>query len=74
MPTSIRAGVTGFGFDTADELTARLRLLANDPSLADRMGERARREVEERFDLKVAGRKTLEVYRRLWARRQEAAA
>jgi glycosyltransferase involved in cell wall biosynthesis len=74
MPEYVRDGETGFVFDTPAELTARLRQLAGDPALADRMGARARRVIEEEYDLKVAGRKMLALYRRLWARRQEEAA
>jgi glycosyltransferase involved in cell wall biosynthesis len=74
MPEYIRHGETGFIFDTAEELTARLRQLAGDPALVERMGERARREIEDELDLKVAGRKMLEVYRRLLAQREEEAA
>jgi glycosyltransferase involved in cell wall biosynthesis len=74
MPEYVRDGETGFIFDTPEELTARLRQLAGDPALVDRMGEQARRVVEEEFDLKVAGRRMLEVYRTLVAERQQAAA
>jgi glycosyltransferase involved in cell wall biosynthesis len=74
MPEYVRDGETGFIFDTKAELTERLRLLASDPGLADEMGARARRVVEEEFTLQVAGRKLLEVYRSVTARRQEAAA
>jgi hypothetical protein len=41
--------------------------------MADRMGSRARRVVEDEFDLKVAGRRMLEAYRRLMVRREAAA-
>jgi glycosyltransferase involved in cell wall biosynthesis len=74
LPEYIHEGETGFVFDTPEQLTAQLRLLAGDPALADRMGERARRVVERDYDLKVAGRKMLEAYRTLIAERQEAAA
>ena len=43
MPEFVRDGETGFVFDTPDELTAQLRLLAGDPALVERMGRRARR-------------------------------
>jgi glycosyltransferase involved in cell wall biosynthesis len=74
MPEYVRDGETGFIFDTPQELTDRLRLLAGDPALCDRMGAQARRVIEEEFSLKVAGRKTLEVYRGLIDRAGEAAA
>jgi glycosyltransferase involved in cell wall biosynthesis len=73
MPEYVRDGETGFVFDTPGELTARLRQLARDPAMADRMGSRARRVVEDEFDLKVAGRRMLEAYRRLLVRREAAA-
>jgi glycosyltransferase involved in cell wall biosynthesis len=73
MPEYVRDGETGFVFDTPAELTARLELLAADPSRADRMGRRARQVIEAEYALEVAGRKTIEVYRAVIARRQEAA-
>jgi glycosyltransferase involved in cell wall biosynthesis len=74
MPEYVRHGETGFVFDTPAELTARLRQLAEDPALADRLGARARRVVEEEFDLRVAGRKMLSVYEEMMAARHEEAA
>ena len=56
MPEYVRDGETGFIFDTQAELTERLRLLAGDPALADRMGGGRGGSIEEEFDLKVAGR------------------
>jgi hypothetical protein len=38
------------------------------------MGARARRVVEEEFTLQVAGRRMLEAYREIMARREEVAA
>jgi glycosyltransferase involved in cell wall biosynthesis len=74
MPEYVRDGETGFIFDTPQELSATLRLLALDPGLADRLGQQARQVVLEEFDLKVAGRHMLDVYQRLFAERHEAAA
>jgi glycosyltransferase involved in cell wall biosynthesis len=74
MPEYVRDGETGFICDTPQELTARLRLLAGDPALADRLGRRARQVVEDEYDLKVAGRKMLEIYEHLMAQRHEAVA
>ncbi len=74
MPEYVRDGETGFVFDTVLELSARLKLLAADPALSDRMGRQARRVIEADYDLKVAGSKTLGVYRALIAKRREAAA
>ncbi len=59
MPEYVNDGETGYVFDTPAELTAAITLLAGDPLLADRMGERARQVVDEEFDLKVAGRHQL---------------
>jgi glycosyltransferase involved in cell wall biosynthesis len=74
MPEYVRDGETGFVFDTKAELAAQLRRLASDPGLADRIGTRARRVVEQEFDLKVAGARMLAVYRKLDAQRHGAAA
>jgi glycosyltransferase involved in cell wall biosynthesis len=74
MPEYVRDGETGFIFDTPDELTERLRRLASNTGLAEAMGARARQVVEDEFTLKVAGRKMLEIYRDVMARREEAAA
>ena len=74
MPEYVRDGETGFVYDTPEELTARLRLLAGDPALADRMGAKGRLAIEEQYDLRVAGRRMLALYRRLVAERRDAAA
>jgi glycosyltransferase involved in cell wall biosynthesis len=74
MPEYVRDGETGFIFDTQEELTARLQLLASDPALTERMGRRARQVIEQEYDLKVAGRAMLDVYQGLWEQRREAAA
>jgi glycosyltransferase involved in cell wall biosynthesis len=74
MPEYIRDGETGFIFDTKPELTERLRLLATDPALADAMGRRARRVIEEEYDLRVAGARMLAIYRHLMAVRHGLAA
>ncbi|MFO0952829.1 MAG: glycosyltransferase family 4 protein [Isosphaeraceae bacterium] len=63
MPEFVDDGVTGFVFDTPDDLAARLRRLAGDPALVEEMGRRARRAVDDEFDLRVAGRRFLDVYR-----------
>jgi glycosyltransferase involved in cell wall biosynthesis len=74
MPEYVADGETGYIYDTPEELSARLRLLASDPGLTDRMGEQARRVIDEQYDLKVAGRRMLDLYVRLVAQRQSAAA
>jgi glycosyltransferase involved in cell wall biosynthesis len=62
MPEYVRDGVTGFLFDTPDELTARLGELASDPNLADRLGRRGREEVERDYHHRAAGSKLAAVY------------
>jgi glycosyltransferase involved in cell wall biosynthesis len=74
MPEFVRDGETGFVFDTPAQLTEQLRRLAGDPDLVERMGQAARRAVDEEFDLKVAGRKMLDLYRGVVVGAAEAAA
>jgi glycosyltransferase involved in cell wall biosynthesis len=74
MPEFVRHGETGFVFDTRDGLAAQLSHLAGDPDLVARMGRRARREVEELYSLKVAGRTLYQVYQNLIRGTREAAA
>ena len=62
MPEFVRDGETGFIFDDLDELTARLRRLATEPGLADRLGRQGRALVEREFDYRVAGAKLVDVY------------
>jgi glycosyltransferase involved in cell wall biosynthesis len=65
MPEFVRHGESGLIYDDLDELSAQLRLLAEEPGLADRMGRRAREIVKEEYDLTVAGGKLLAVYEEL---------
>ncbi|HEV3122400.1 MAG TPA: glycosyltransferase family 4 protein, partial [Isosphaeraceae bacterium] len=74
MPEFIDEGWTGFVFDYPDELTGQLRLLAREPGLADEMGRRARKRVEEEYDLRVAGARLMAVYENLIAQYEEVAA
>ena len=75
MPEFIRQGETGFVYEDLDELEAILRRLASSPGLSDRMGDAARADVIEHYDLRVAGRKMLGIYDELLARgRREVAA
>jgi glycosyltransferase involved in cell wall biosynthesis len=74
MPEYVHEGETGFVFDSPEQLAERLRLLAGNPALVDRIGRQARRVIEREYDLKVAGRKMLAAYQTLIAERQEAAA
>ncbi len=62
MPEFIRDGETGFVFDDLDQLTSRLRRLATEPGLADRMGRAGRLTVEQDFDYRVAGARLATVY------------
>jgi len=61
-------GVTGYVFDDIPMLTDRLRGLANDPALVERLGRQARRQVDQEYDLRVAGARMVEVYDSLIAR------
>jgi glycosyltransferase involved in cell wall biosynthesis len=63
MPEFIREGETGFVFDDLAQLSDQLGLLAGDVDLVEQMGHRGRQVVEQEYDLKVAGRKMLDVYR-----------
>jgi glycosyltransferase involved in cell wall biosynthesis len=62
MPEFVVDGETGFVFDDLAHLTDRLRTLATEPGLADRMGRQGRRVVEREFDYRVSGAKLVEVY------------
>ena len=70
MPEFISEGETGFVFDSPGELTEQLKTLANSPALVEKMGIAARRSIDEKFDLKVAGAKLLNVYREIMAERR----
>lgn len=74
MPEYVDDGVTGFVFDDASTLTDRLRRLAGDPDLVDRLGRQARRRVEGEYDLRVAASRVLEVYEPLIEKSREVAA
>ena len=55
MPEFVLDGETGFVFDDLPELTDRLRALADDPDLVDRMGRQARR--RGRAGVRLPGRR-----------------
>lgn len=76
MPEFIKEGETGFVFDELDELSARLRMLASEPGLADRLGQAGRSVVVQELDYRVAGAKLASLYERLieQARARERAA
>ncbi len=62
MPEFVRHGETGFVFDTEEQLTGQLQLLAFDQDRADRMGRAARAAVEAEYDLRACGAKLAAVY------------
>jgi glycosyltransferase involved in cell wall biosynthesis len=72
MPEFVRDGETGFIFDTSEQLTEQLRRLADDAHLVERLGTAARRAIVEEFDLTIASRRMLEVYRDVVAAREAA--
>ncbi len=74
MPEYVIDGETGYVFDDLPMLTDRLRELAHDPALVDRLGRQARRQVEQEYDFRVAGARMVAVYEPLIARAREVAA
>jgi glycosyltransferase involved in cell wall biosynthesis len=74
MPEFIRDGETGFTYDRLDQLTEHLTRLADEPDLVEQMGQRAREVVVRDYDLRVAGRRLLDVYRDVAAQYRENAA
>ncbi len=75
MPEFIQHGQTGLIFESPDELTGQLQFLASHPDDVEEMGQKARRAVEQEYDLKVAGAKLHAVYEELIGKgRQEIAA
>jgi glycosyltransferase involved in cell wall biosynthesis len=64
IPELVRDGQTGFLVDPGDveALCAKLRLLTEDPGLRVRMGEAARRTVEQNHDVGELGRKIGRLY------------
>lgn len=65
MPEFVLNGVTGYIFDSVDELTDLLTNLSRNPELVARLGRHAREAIDSRFDLSVAGARMTEVYRRV---------
>jgi glycosyltransferase involved in cell wall biosynthesis len=74
MPEYVRHGETGFVFDTEEELAGYLKLLSADRDLVEAMGHSARKLAVERYDLTVAGRRLVELYRELLLPAREVAA
>lgn len=68
MPEFVRDGETGYVFDTEEQLTEQLRLLAGNTARADRMGRAARQWVEAEYDLRVCGERLARVYDELTGR------
>jgi glycosyltransferase involved in cell wall biosynthesis len=67
LPEYVEEGVTGFVADDEAGLTECLTRLAADPVATRRMGVAARERVCARWDLEVAGRRLLDLYRQLVA-------
>ena len=74
MPEFVLDGETGYVFDDLATLTDRLRALAADPAIVERLGRRARRQVEREFDYRIVGSRAIEVYGPLIDRAREGAA
>jgi glycosyltransferase involved in cell wall biosynthesis len=74
MPEFIDDGVTGFVYDSLDELASQLRLLSTERSLVEWMGRQARKKIEEEYDMRVAGSRLIDLYERLIERKREVAA
>ena len=74
MPEYVLDGVTGFVFDDLPTLTDRLRALAGDPALVERLGRQARRQVEQEYDFRIAAARMIAIYEPLIARAREVAA
>ncbi|MGL6076605.1 MAG: glycosyltransferase family 4 protein [Fimbriiglobus sp.] len=67
MPEFIHHGVTGFVYDTPEELTGYIRKLSAEPDLVEQMGFRAKLLAENEFDMRVCGGKLANLYRELIA-------
>jgi glycosyltransferase involved in cell wall biosynthesis len=59
--------VTGFVYDSPDELTGVLQRVATSAGLVSAMGQAGRAVVEERYDLRIAGAAMLALYEELVA-------
>jgi len=68
----IRENETGFFAESADEWAAHLRRLLGDPSLAQRLGERGRSQVEEGYEASSIAARLVELIERV-ARREPPA-
>jgi glycosyltransferase involved in cell wall biosynthesis len=73
IPEVVRDGTEGFILSPGDVpgLANRIALLAADPALRRRMGQAARRRVEERYSMEVACEAILGIYREAMSRRNE---
>jgi hypothetical protein len=66
LPEAVRHGEDGLLVENDPEaIAAAIRQLRDDPSLARRLGERARATVRERFTVERMVRRTMEVYRQV---------
>jgi glycosyltransferase involved in cell wall biosynthesis len=70
LPELVVDGVTGFVVPPRDPATLRekVRLLISNPGLAERMGEAARRHVQQNLTWDKTASRALEFYRELAAR------
>jgi len=66
LPEIVRHGETGLLVDNSPQsIAAALRMLLDNPALARRLGDAARRTVMERFTVDQMVRRTMEVYRQV---------
>ena len=62
LPEFVRDGETGFVFNSLGELSERLRQLAEDRTLVERLGREARRTIERDWGLRAVGARLGAVY------------
>jgi len=74
MPEYVEEDINGYVCDDDATLADRLRQLAEDPDLVDRLGRAGRHRVDQEYDLRVAAGRMLEVYEPLLALAREVAA
>jgi alpha-maltose-1-phosphate synthase len=67
MPEFVDDGVTGYVYDTLEELHDRLNLLHHDSDLVSRLGGAARHMIETKYDGRFVGARVLEIYQELLA-------
>ena len=65
LPEAVEDGVTGMLVDSAEEAAAAVRRLEADPIEIQRLGDNARRRIEDRFTVERMVDETFAVYRRM---------